>query len=231
MSRSALANQISPEKIVEELHPKKLTNAALQGWSHPKARTTRRRNSGPQPRQLQVEEGISKFDLTLYMIEEAEGLRARLEYNSDLFDAQTVRRMLGHLQVLLEAVVADPDQRLSALPLLTAAERHQLLVEWNDTRTEFPKDSCLHELFERQAEAQPDAVAAFFEDKALTYGELNRRANQLAHICGARRRARCPSASAWAVFRWSSGSSGFSKRRRLPAARPRVPARATGFYD
>lgn len=182
----AYAHQDFPfEKIVEELHPERsLSHTPLFQvmFALQSALTTRPPElPGLNLRQLQVEEGISKFDLTLYMIEEAEGLRARLEYNSDLFDAATVRRILGHLQVLLEAVVADPDQRLSALPLLTAAERHQLLVEWNDTRTEFPKDSCLHELFERQAEKQPDAIAAFFEDKVLTYGELNRRANQLAH--------------------------------------------------
>ena len=89
--------------------------------------------------------------------------------------------MIGHLRTLLEGIVADPSQPYLDLPLLTEAERHQLLVEWNDTETDYPKDSCIHELFEAQAERTPEAIAVEFEGKQLTYRELNRRANQLAH--------------------------------------------------
>src|SRR5215210_6665695 len=89
--------------------------------------------------------------------------------------------MLGHLHTLLRGLVEDPDQRLSELPLLSEAERHQLLVEWNDTRAEYPRDRCVHELFEEQVERAPDTVAVVFEEQQLTYRELNRRANQLAH--------------------------------------------------
>ena len=93
--------------------------------------------------------------------------------------------MLGHYQTLLEGIVANPDERLSALPLLTEAERHQLLVEWNHTTVDYPKDRCLHELFEEQAERTPEAVAVAFEDEQLTYRQLNERANQLArHLQG-----------------------------------------------
>ena len=102
-------------------------------------------------------------------------------YNTDLFEAATIARMLAHFQTLLEAVVADPEQRLSDLPLLTETERQQLLVEWNDTKTDHPQDLCIHQLFEAQVERTPDAIAVVFEDEQLTYGELNRRANQLAH--------------------------------------------------
>jgi amino acid adenylation domain-containing protein len=121
------------------------------------------------------------FDLALEMVEKPEGLSCSLWHNADLFDAATIFRMLGHYQTLLEGIVTNPDQRIGDLPLLTAAERHQLLVEWNDTRADYPKDCCIHQLFEAQAEQTPDAIAVVFEDQQLTYRELNARANQLAH--------------------------------------------------
>ncbi|HEY9669184.1 MAG TPA: amino acid adenylation domain-containing protein, partial [Coleofasciculaceae cyanobacterium] len=101
--------------------------------------------------------------------------------NTDLFDAATITRMMGHFQTLLEAIVDNPQQRVSELPLLSANERHQLLVEWNDTRAEYPLDKCIHQLFEATVERTPDAVAVVLQDQQLTYRELNCRANQLAH--------------------------------------------------
>ena len=89
--------------------------------------------------------------------------------------------MTQHFKTLLEGVVADADQRIGELPLLTASERHQLLVEWNDTATDYPQDRCIHQLFEEQAARTPDAVAVVFEDERLSYGELDARANRLAH--------------------------------------------------
>jgi surfactin family lipopeptide synthetase C len=97
------------------------------------------------------------------------------------FNATIITRMLGHLQTLLEGMVAHPHQSLSSLPLLTAAEIHQQLIEWNNTQTDYPKDKCIHQLFEEQVEKTPDAVAVVFEDQQLSYQELNQRANQLAH--------------------------------------------------
>src|SRR5215212_4412458 len=88
--------------------------------------------------------------------------------------------MLGHYRTLLEGIVANPEQPISKLSLLTQAERHQLLVEWNDTAKDYPRDRCIHELFEEQVGRTPDSVAVLFEDEQLTYCELNRRANQLA---------------------------------------------------
>jgi amino acid adenylation domain-containing protein len=128
-----------------------------------------------------LEQRVAQFDLSLVMAEEDGGLVASLEYNTDLFDAATMRRMAGHFQTLLGGILAHPEQRLSVLPLLTEAERHQLLVEWNSTQADYPRDVCIHQLFEAQAERTPDAVAAVFAEKRLTYGELNSRANQLAH--------------------------------------------------
>ncbi len=130
---------------------------------------------------LRVDHGTSKYDLTL-MVEETEtGLVADFEYNGDLFDAATITRMTGHFQTLLRAIVCDPEQPISALPLLTETERYQLLVEWNDTALAYPQDRCIHQLIEAQVERTPDKTAIVFEQESLTYRELNQRANQLAH--------------------------------------------------
>jgi amino acid adenylation domain-containing protein len=131
--------------------------------------------------QMDVETGTTELDLTLELDDRPEGLIGRFEYSTDLFDAATIDRMVGHWQTLLEAIVANPEGHLSELPLLTEAERHQLLVEWNATQTEYPMDRCIHRLFEAQVEQTPEAVAVVFEDSQLTYRELNQRANQLAH--------------------------------------------------
>ncbi|MCA1600873.1 MAG: amino acid adenylation domain-containing protein, partial [Acidobacteria bacterium] len=181
----AYAHQDLPfEKLVEELHPQRslsLTPLFQAMFALQNALTQAPELPGLKLSQLQVDHGTSKFDLTLYMVEEAEGLRGRLEYNTDLFEAATIQRMIGHLHVLLTAIIDDPDQPLSTLPLLTEAERHLLLVEWNDTQTPFPEEACLHQLFEHQVAAQPEAMAVLFEEEQVSYGELNRRANQLAH--------------------------------------------------
>jgi amino acid adenylation domain-containing protein len=131
--------------------------------------------------ELEFDSGTAMFDLTLEMREVDDGLFCAFEYSTDLFESTTVTRMLGHFQSLLEGIVADPGQRLSALPLLSMAERHQLLVEWNNTAAVYPHDQCLHELFEAQAALTPEAVALIYRDQYLTYHELNSRANQLAH--------------------------------------------------
>jgi len=130
---------------------------------------------------LKYEAETAKFDLTLYFDELGSELQGTFEYNTDLFDRDTIIRMARHLRTLLEGVVADPSERISELPLLTEAERRQLLLEWNDTRADFQQDCCAHQLFEAQVERTPDAVAVALEDEQLSYRELNARANLLAH--------------------------------------------------
>jgi len=103
------------------------------------------------------------------------------EYNTDLFEADTIRQMARHWQNLLSVIVADPDQRVLELPLLDDAERRRLLIDWNNTASDYPRDKTVAELFEQQVERDPQAVAVIFGEQTLTYGELNRRANQLAH--------------------------------------------------
>ncbi|ACC81527.1 non-ribosomal peptide synthetase [Nostoc punctiforme] len=108
-------------------------------------------------------------------------LSVGISYDSDRFDAATISRMLGHFQILLESLAANPHQHLNELPLLTKTEENQLLSEWNNTQTTYFQEQCIHELFELQVECSPDAIAIVYEDEQLTYQELNNRANQLAH--------------------------------------------------
>jgi amino acid adenylation domain-containing protein len=120
-------------------------------------------------------------DLILHLCQEAHGLRIEAEYNADLFDAATISRLLGHFETLLAGVATRPEITLAEVPLVTGAEHRQLVHALNETRTDFPQDACLHHLFEMQAESQPHAAAVLFAERSLSYAELNRRANQLAH--------------------------------------------------
>jgi surfactin family lipopeptide synthetase C len=111
-------------------------------------------------------------------------LLLQIGYDCHRFDAATITRMLGHLQTLLEGIVAHPEQQLEGLPLLTQEERQQLLVEWNETQADYQQDKCIHQLFEAQVEQTPEVVAVMFEGQQLTYRELNCRANQVAnYLC------------------------------------------------
>lgn len=122
----------------------------------------------------------AKFDLSLNIIELDDELRLDLEYNTDIFNAATAESMLWRFTTLVESVVADPLARIAGIPLLTPDERRHLLAARNNTRADYPREKCLHQLFEAQAERTPEAVAAVFDGGQLTYRELNRRANQLA---------------------------------------------------
>ncbi|MEH2224836.1 amino acid adenylation domain-containing protein [Nostoc sp.] len=137
-----------------------------------------------QNREFQLLEQTT-YPLVLTGYREPE-LLLEIEYARYRFNDTIITRMLGHIKTLLESMVANPEQRLSDLLLLTAAERHQLLV-WNNTQTDYPRDRCIHQLFEAQVERTPDAIAVVFEDRRLTYRELNCRANQLAHYLQALR--------------------------------------------
>jgi len=130
---------------------------------------------------LKRETDTAKYDLTLFVTETDEGLACWLEYNTDLFAETTVARLLDHYEVLLKGIVADPRRPIAELPLLSEAERKQVLVEWNNTRFDFPKGLCMHELFEAQVARTPDATALVCGSERLNYRELNARANRLAN--------------------------------------------------
>lgn len=130
---------------------------------------------------LPIETTTAKFDLSLAFENTASGLIGDWEYNTDLFDAEMIARMAGHFQTLLEGIVANPEQKVSELPLLTERERHQLLWEWNNTTQGTTSDKCIHQLFEEQVERSPDSVAVVLEGEHLTYQQLNAIANRIAH--------------------------------------------------
>ncbi|MGH7824892.1 MAG: amino acid adenylation domain-containing protein [Candidatus Binatia bacterium] len=172
------------EKLVEELQPERdLSRSPLFQVLF------QLRNFHKEPLNLvglsvedsEFDTGIARFDIALDIIEKSEGLSCLFRYNVDLFDQSTISRMGDHFSTLLEGIAADPEQRISDLAILTPAEKRQLLAEWNDTKRDYPRDRCIHELFEEQVARSPETLAIVFENQQLTYQELNRRANQLAH--------------------------------------------------
>jgi amino acid adenylation domain-containing protein len=170
------------EKLVEVLQPERTP-------SHAPLCQVMFTYENPQPAPVELpdmslsmadeENSMAKFDLTV-SIEWREGLRVSLRYNTDLFEAATIRQVLSHYRRLLEAIVADPAHPVDTLPMLTEDEQRRLLHEWNATRSEYP-ELCVHQLFEIQAERTPEATALVSEEGRLSYRELNQRANRLAH--------------------------------------------------
>jgi amino acid adenylation domain-containing protein len=180
----AYAHQDLPfERLVEELQPERsLSHTPLFQVLFVLQNTPLGELELPGVKMSVIDPDIatSKFDLLLTMQESETGLDAEFEYNSDLFDADTIRRMVCHLKTILAGIVADPVQRLSALPLLSATERRRLLRDWNQTRAEYPRDLSVHELFRRQARRAPSAIALRCGADSLTYAELDRRSDALA---------------------------------------------------
>jgi amino acid adenylation domain-containing protein len=171
------------EKLVEELQPERdvsRTPLFQVMLVQQKELTAEFDAAGVCFRPVEVETMTTKFDLTLNFAEADQELRLTLEYSTDLFEAATPRRMLGHLQTLLEGAVANPDAQISELPLLSAGEQYELLVEFNDTARDSVPALSLHQLFETHAAQTPDAIALIFGDDKLSYAQLNQRANRLA---------------------------------------------------
>ncbi|MCP4660532.1 MAG: amino acid adenylation domain-containing protein, partial [bacterium] len=177
------------EKLVEELQPRRDLSR------HPLFQVMFQLQNAPAPpvelpgltlsRFVAEDTGTAKFDLSLFLTDSADGLPGVLEYCTDLFDHSTMERLLGHYRTLLAGIVADPGGRLCALPMLAPAELHQLLAEWNDSAASYPREACIHELFEAQAARTPDAVAVASGGLGLpgvrSYRELDMRSNRLAH--------------------------------------------------
>jgi amino acid adenylation domain-containing protein len=172
------------EMLVEQLQPERslshepLFQVMLTLEATPRSRKVEL--PGLTMRPVVAESGLVHFDLTLGVVDGSETLWWSMDYRTELFDGTTIARMNGHLQNLLQSLVADPQRRLPEVGLLTDGERGQLLLEWNDTAAPFPRRRCLHELFEAQVERTPDAPALLHDEGSLTYRELNRRANRLA---------------------------------------------------
>ncbi|MEH1944161.1 MAG: amino acid adenylation domain-containing protein [Nostoc sp.] len=186
------------EKLVEELHPERnlshhplfqvvfgFQNAPMSALELP----------GLVPSFMNIDIKKTRFDLELHLWkcsedfrslwganwEYSDGLRGVMVYNTDLFDRATISRMVEHFKTLLSAIVANPEERIANLPLLSEAELHQVLVKWNNTQADYPQDKCIHQLFEEKVQQYPDFIAANFANEQLTYQELNTRSNKLAH--------------------------------------------------
>lgn len=177
------AAEVPFERLVKELQPEREVS------HNPLFQVMFSLQSDPLPvrevlnltlRPVEVHNGTAKFDLFLNLWETSAGVQGYFEYSTDLFKAETIAQMAGHLETVIAGIVANPDRALQDLPLLTLAEQQQLLA-WNQTQAPYPQNRCVHHWFEQQVQLTPDAIAVVFGAEQLTYRELNQRANQLAH--------------------------------------------------
>jgi amino acid adenylation domain-containing protein len=191
VSLAAYAHQDLPfELLVEHLHPDRrishsplfqvffvLQNAPMGTFSF----------GGLKTSVLNVERTVATFDLTLGMVEQGEKFVGAFEYNTDLFDDVTIERLAGNFERLLQNVVNESQRPVASLTLMSESEKQQLIFEWNDTKSDYPEAETTHELFERQVERTPDAIAIVSDGGRMSYRELNLRANRLAHFIARRR--------------------------------------------
>nr|WP_253903091.1 non-ribosomal peptide synthetase [Corallococcus exiguus] len=192
----AYAHQDVPfEKLVEALRPERIAGRAPLFQVlivYQNAPTPEVLGPGLRMAPLKIEQRASKFDLSLSVSDRGQGLRGVLEYSTDLFDASTAERMVGHLRVLLEGALANPDHPLRALPLLTAGERQLLFHSWRDPSAATAKDAGLHRLLEAQARLTPEAVAVEMDGESLTWAEAHRRAREVYRALVVQRKVELP---------------------------------------
>jgi amino acid adenylation domain-containing protein len=180
----AYAHQDMPfEKLVEEINPERdlrrnpLVDVmmALQNTKREELRIGRLKVCG-----IGEEKGVAKFDLTLMLTEGGEGITGGLNYSKDLFEGETIKRMARHYERVVQEVVKVAERRIREIELMSPEEKKQVIVEFNRTERDYQKEQCIHELFEAQAARTPEQIALIGAGQSLSYGELNRRANQLA---------------------------------------------------
>ncbi len=183
VTSSAYAHKEVPfEKLVQELRPERdlSHNPLVQIMFAFHFAPIGLELAGLECELLPVDNGAAKFDLYLESWETDGCIRGRIEYNTDLFDSDRIARMASHFKTLLAGIVANPEQRLSELPLLPDAERRQVLIEWNKTERLFPQDCGIHDLFEAQVERSPEATALICGRERLSYMQLKIQAERLA---------------------------------------------------
>ena len=130
---------------------------------------------------LELDNGAAQFEISLILVETSSGMEGYITYFTRMYDATTISRMIEHYQMLLRRGCGESKATHCRWPLLTAKERKQVVEDWNRTEPQYPRDKCLHQLFEEQVARTPRAIAVVDEDRQLSYEELNRRANQIAH--------------------------------------------------
>jgi amino acid adenylation domain-containing protein len=185
-ARRAYSHQDIPfEKLVEELNPQRNLSVTplfqvmfqLQNAPMPPAHI-----SGLTITPIQIDTGFSQVDLSLTLWEEEGIMKGTFEYNTDLFEPLTIKRMIGHFRTLANGITSNPDQPIYSLPMMSQEEKQQLLVEWNDTAADYPQHLCIYQLFASCREKHPGEEAVIFAEQRLTYDRLNRQANRLAHL-------------------------------------------------
>jgi amino acid adenylation domain-containing protein/non-ribosomal peptide synthase protein (TIGR01720 family) len=183
--QQAYANQDMPfDKLVLELKPEKdMSRTALFDvlFNFENEEPTELNCGSASARIIETNLGYGKYDLNLSLRREADGLSGVLVYNADIYDDFTITQMMRHFEVILDAVTSIPDRRIDDIVLLSDEEEHQQLVTWNSTQASYPADKTIHQLFELQAQRTPGKTAIVDGDTSLTYGELDQKANQLAH--------------------------------------------------
>ncbi|MGH8718224.1 MAG: amino acid adenylation domain-containing protein, partial [Burkholderiales bacterium] len=181
----AYAHQDLPlEKVIEALNPERSLSyqTLIQAMFTLKNINSRDlRLCGLDVTRVELAREMSMFDLNVEATQTADGLHLWIEYNTDLFDAATITRLIEHYETLLAGIVKVPNTRLSQLPLLAPAERNLVVFDWNETQARYPQDQSIPTLFEAQAKRTPDAIAVVFEDEELCYADLNKKANRLAY--------------------------------------------------
>ncbi|MBG9687406.1 non-ribosomal peptide synthetase, partial [Bacillus mycoides] len=181
----AYAHQDVPfEKLVDELNVERdLSHSPLFQvmFMFRNIMTFEKKLSGLHLQEIDIDRDVSKFDLTLFVEEEKDELQGIFEYNEDLFNESTISRMAESFCTLLEGIVTNPEESIKKLPIMSSEEQRKSLVDWNDTTKGYPLEKGMHQFFEDRVVQHPEAIAAVFEGESITYQELNRRANQLAH--------------------------------------------------
>ena len=184
----AYANQDVPfDKLVEELHPERSsTHMPLVQVVFSLDHDFVEENPFPgiHSKMVEVDTGTSKFELTFVATDTPQGIRVAIEYNTDLFERARIQGFFGHFISALASVIEQPSQKISEVSLLTPREEERIVRGWNETGTDYPRNDCIHRLFEAQVAKTPEAIALEYGEEKITYRELNARANQLAHRLG-----------------------------------------------
>ncbi|MDJ0843510.1 amino acid adenylation domain-containing protein [Crocosphaera sp.] len=185
MALDAYTHQDIPfEKLVEELNPERnLSYTPLFQVLFALQNVPKSTLEIPEVtvKTMKIERSLSKFDLSLFMIETETALRGEFEYNADLFEKETIGRMIGHFETLLTQIITNSETQINKLSFLTPEEENQILRESNKTARDYPKDKSIHQLFEEQVKRTPKAIAIVYKNEKITYQELNNKANQLAY--------------------------------------------------
>ena len=171
------------EKLVEELQPERSLShtplfQVMFNWQNSSETKFNLANLIVTP--LEIPTGTTKFDLLLYLSDTKHGVKGSFGYNRDLFRPESIERMAGHFHTLLRGIIANPEEKIAQLPILTEIERRQILVDFNNSEMEYPRDQCFHQLFEKQVKKIPNDTAASFQNTQISYKELNQKANQVA---------------------------------------------------